>query len=599
MKNINQEKWQKSLLLSLIIGIPTTGLIFIQERLSAFLPLINFKGIPFTLSFLQMILTATLITFLLLTFIKAVMPSQNLKFSKSTISVSSTVAIVVIYLTTLSGYWKCFYFVPDSALWLADPVVHTTVRPGVMRWFYELFLSKEEIAFNFYEDPDLVYNTFICNKNHPFQDVVQFQVTMYFISLLFLTLALVKFLKWKHAILFTLIVTSGYQGSGEYNNNLFDSISHMFIGVIVAHDLFKVYQKVPSENFLVTLRNSALFITLFFSFMIPLGYFSFLPPEINSVQSEAIVFSLINFMIAVAIVLSGRLSRSTLLVFFGILLAGIALVSRLATMGTVILFLIYFLIFIWKKTKSVKYVSIGLVLALLPTFLINQSSYKPESSMSFWGPVAYSLYVIDNDDVEVTLTKDEELFSDRAIELVESHFEKASIEPKAIQPVWLSMGNYLYYGAAPAFNSLKAEFSQDYEMNEFFKNFAIKVFVGSSHDFISKYIQNAQVALGFYNPSLFPPVSDSTSKVFYGPFMLLLFMLLAWSTHKKGRTSQFLVLAMTSSIFFLGAVVASIFDGPSIRNVGINDIYLLPLILFGYGIAMGGTTSNSDASRED
>jgi hypothetical protein len=599
MKDFNLEKRQKFLLFSLIIGIPVSILIFIQEKLSTFLPVISFKGIPFTLSFLQLIMMAILLTFLFLVFINKVMHTENLKLSKPMISITSFLTIVVIYLTTLSGYWNCFTFVPDSAGWLADPAFHTTIRPGVMRWFYELFLTKEEIAFNFYEDPALVYNTLICNEDHPFQDVVQAQIALYFLSLLFLTIALVKFLRWKHAILFALVVTSGYQGTGAYTNNAFDSISHVLIGVIVGNDLFNLYQNIAAKKFSNTLKNYSAFIALFITFIIPLGYFSFLAPEINSVQSEAIVYSLINAMIATAFLLPGRTLHLLPIAFLGLIFAGIALVSRLATLGTVVLFLIYFLIVIWKKTNSVKLLSLGLIFAFLPTILINQSSYKPEASMSFWGPVAYSLYVIDIDGADVALTEDERMFSEKAIELVDSHFSKALIEPKSIQPVWLSLGAYLYYGAIPAYQELETQFSQDYEMNDFFKNFIIKVFLSSPLDFTSKWIQNLQISLGFYNSSLYPPLSDSTSKVLYGPFVLLFLLFLIWNTSKIAPKSKFAIFVIASTVFFLGVLIASIFDGPSIRNVGINDIYLVPLILFGYSTALNTIVSKSGTSRLD
>jgi hypothetical protein len=508
-------------------------------------------------------------------------------------------AIFLIYASTLSGYWNCFYFVPDSAGWLADPEVHTSIRPGFMRWFYELFLSKEQIAFNFYEDKTLQYNTYICDNGHSFQNVVQIQMIIYFVSLFYLTLALVRFLGWKHSILFSLIVTAGYQGSGPYTNNIFDTLSYILIGVILGHDLYTIYRKPPSTNFSSTLLKFSMWLLLIIIFLFPLGYFSFLPPEINAVQSEALVFALINAMIATAFLLPGRQLHVIPIVYLGSFIAGIALITRLATIGTVLLFLCYFLILIWKKAKKVRYVLLTLLLAFLPTLLINESSYKPEESMSFWGPTSYALYVTDIDQVTTTLSDEQQLFATKAIELAKVEFEKAGVDPKSIQPMWLSLGVYFYYGAVPAYRELSPQFSKNYEMNEFFKDFTLKIFASAPDDFASKFIQNLQISVGLYKPSIFPPLSESTSKIFYGPLMLFAFGVLCWFALTRIRKNESIVFLIASSVFFLGAIVASIFDGPSIRNIGINDIYLIPLIILIYSRVVCRATVNSAPNHED
>ena len=596
---IGEERIQKRILFCLIVGFLVLSLLLIRIRLSAFLPVISFRGIPFTLSFLQIILIGILLTFLLLVSVERVIDTRNLRITKSAVSVTSVLTIFLIYANTLSDYWNCLYFVPDSAGWLADPEVHTSIRPGFMRWFYELFLSKEQIAFNFYEDSTLLYNTLICDKEHLFQNVVQIQMLIYFLSLFYLTVALVRFLNWKHAILFALVVTAGYQGSGPYTNNISDTLSYILIGLILGHDLYTTYRKPLSLNFSRNLLKYSLSIVLITSFIFPLGYFSYLPAEINAVQSEALVFAFINAMIATAFLLPGREFHVIPIVNLGALFAGIALITRLATIGTVILFLSYFLILIWKKTKKVQFVLLTLILAFLPTLLINESNYKPEESMSFWGPTSYALYVTDIDQVETILNEDEQLFSTKAIELAKVEFEKAEVDPESIQPIWLSLGVYFYYGAVPAYRELLPQFSQDYEMNEFFKDFTMKVFASAPSDFATKYIQNLQISIGFYKPSILPPLSQSTSKIFYGPFTLLFFCMLIWFALTRIRKDESIVFLIASSVFFLGAIVASIFDGPSIRNIGINDIYLIPLILLSYSKAVHQFTANSGSNRVD
>jgi hypothetical protein len=78
-----EARFQRRILLCLIMGFLLTSLVLIRLGFRAFLPVISFRGIPFTVSFLQLILIGILTSFLLHVSLDRIILTRNLMIAKS------------------------------------------------------------------------------------------------------------------------------------------------------------------------------------------------------------------------------------------------------------------------------------------------------------------------------------------------------------------------------------------------------------------------------------------------------------------------------------------------------------------------------------
>lgn len=565
-------------------------LIIILALMSTLLkPLLNsggsYFGIPFSLGYLRTICLGALFGFVSQTLIvKFIKTPKNfdLGASKKFPAALSVGVIVALLFQKGREFWNCFYFVPDSPGWLANPHTSQTVRPGLIRWFYERFITTEQISFTFYSDPSTKYNQAICNPLHNFLVPIRVQVCFYLISLLLLILSFRKIISYRHLILLTLLIVSGYSGAGEFVNRDFYDVAYALIGIILGIDVGLGYQSRRERN-QQGKKKTILALFCFYTFFIPATYFNFVIPEINAVQSEAIAYGLLNLSLSCFITAwfmrKEEFNSRIYLMPLGLFFAGLLATARLSTIGAVIcMLLMCIVVFIEHKVK-ILVVLMSALAFLLPILLIQNSSYKPEGSMSFWGPVAYALYSIDVANVDVKFSTEEHLFVKKAIDLANVAFTNSETIKKTSRPMWPNTGVYLYYGAIPAAQELDIGGGDPKKLNDFFERVFRKTFTQSPLKFLGFYFENAKIALGLYRPNLIPPVSEFNSRIFYGPFSFIC-ILVATILIARVKGKRFLVpsLLMTS-IYASGMLAAVFFDGPSRRNLASNDLYFLPIVI--------------------
>ena len=482
-----------------------------------------------------------------------------------------------------------FTMSPDSQGLLRSPEGNTTYRPPLLWAVYRIFASQSEIDEFFQGQP-------IPGQSYSNAEILQgsnFILFLYLFSLLLFFWSLYRYLKVDAQILtlLVLIQVSGplyFQADYFFIPPILVPLYHLLIYALLWNLTFRAVTNLLSNRPIRTKNQLAFFPILVAGIIIVFisSRTSLMVDELNQIMSETLTMTLVNFTLALSVVLLGTNKQNVLrsvAISLG-LSAGLLVMVKLSTILTPLFILVLFFLIKIKKRERISLAILFCATSLIPLGISSISGTNSETSQTWFGLVPYAIEFQHIEPKDLAISQEAQQLLDLSLVKRQEIWEKDSEIVSRFDFTWQKTAYALYFGALPAARELGYDQLSPTYTSEIFKEITLASFSVNKRLTILTFLDNFKVPLGlFKNDGAFM----SMSKILKNPIVYVLLIIIGLGYHGHRKRSEVILLLLMFSLWFMNYVVVSIFGGPIPRYFYIYDPFVLYAALIMFSKSLG------------
>jgi 4-amino-4-deoxy-L-arabinose transferase-like glycosyltransferase len=258
--------------------------------------------------------------------------------------------------------------------------------------------------------------------------------------------------------------------------------------------------------------------------------------------------------------------------------SGLLVMIKLSTILAPVVILIF--LNVRKQSVREKLITSGifLIMAVSPSLTSTISDSNSETSLTWYGLVAYAIEFQSEDPKKLDISEDAEKLLDNALMKRADTWKKYPEVVREYNFTFQKTPISLYYSALPAAQDLGFNESDQTYTSRLFREITISSFMAHKNLALKALGENLLVPLGLFK---LDGQYLSMSKVLKNPITYVLFLSVFFRYFSRRSSTDFLFVSMLISFVVINYFVVSIFNGPIPRYFSLYD----PLLLYSMIIA--------------